>query len=153
MDLICSNIGGTHILDGCSAILVSGSDLLKASNTGEGLTRWMPVGVQPFWSVDVTQICSNIGTHKLNGCSALLVSGLGCDVLKHWRGTHMLDGCSAFLVSGSDPLKHWRETHKLNGCSAIMILVSGSNLLKQRGTHMLDGCSGFLVSGSDPLKH
>ena len=61
---------------------ISGSDLL----TEEGLTAWM--SVHPFLSVVL--IC-----------------------FKHWRGTHFLDRCSPILVSGSDLLKHQRTTHKL----------------------------------------
>ena len=57
----------THWLDGCSPILVSGSDLIK------------------HWRV----------THSLDECSPILVSG--SDVLKYWRATHSLDGCSPFL--------------------------------------------------------
>jgi len=79
-------------------------------------------------------------------CSAILISGYEC-----WRGTHKLEWCSAILVSGSDPLKHWERdsgTHILKECSAI--LISGSDLLKHwRGTHMLEGCSAILISESD----
>ena len=59
------------MLDACSAILVSGSDLLK------------------HWRV----------THILDVCSAILV--IGSDLLKHWRMTHILDTSLAILVSGS----------------------------------------------------
>ena len=68
----------THSLNGCSPILVSGSDLLK---------HWRE-------------------THWLDGCSPVLVSGY--DLLKNWRATHILDGCSPILVSGTDLLKYWR---------------------------------------------
>ena len=105
-------------------VLVSGSDLLK---------HWRE-------------------THKLDGCSPLLISDSGSDLLQHWRETHWLDGCSPVLVSGSDLLKHWRETHCLDGCSPL--IVSGSDLFEDwKETHSLDGCSPLLVSGSDPLKH
>ena len=57
------------MLDGCSAILVSGSDLLK---------HWR-------------------GTHILDGCSALLVSG--SDLLNHWRVTYILDVFPIYLIS------------------------------------------------------
>ena len=84
---LLKNWRATHILDGCSPILISGSDLLKHCCTGEV-------------------------THILDGCSPVLVSG--SDLLEHWRATHSLDGCSPVLVSGSDLLKHWRDS--LSGC-------------------------------------
>ena len=88
---------GTHHLEECLAILVSGSNLVKR-------------------------------THNLEACSAILVSSSGL----HWRVTHFLETCSAILVSVSDLLKHWRETHSLEECSAILLLQK-----HQRDTHFL----------------
>ena len=158
----------THILDECSAILVSNSGLLK--HTGEQ-------------------------THILDEYLAILV--IGSDLLKHWRAklTCWMGVWSVILISGSNLLKHWKanlqakwvfshshqcfwSTQKLERkltswiviqpfSSEVLIhsnseeqthfldiLISSSDLLKhQRWTHPLDGCSTILVSGSDLLKH
>ena len=81
------------------------------------------------------------------------VSTSSSDLLKQ-RATHKLDACSAILVSDSDLLKYGtrRATHKLDVCSAIFF----SDLLKHigcRATHILDTYSTNLVSGSGLLKH
>ena len=70
-----------HILDACSAILVSRfetSDLLN------------------HWRV----------THKLDMCSAILVSFLICPMT---GVTYILGACSAILVSGFDLLNHGKQ--------------------------------------------
>ena len=134
---------GTHILNACSAILVSGSDL---SNTGEGLTPWMHD--QPFWSVAL--ICSNIGdrlTSWMHVQPFLLVfwsaqknewdSQPRC-MFSHsgqwfWSSQTLerdsLAEYSAILVSGSDLIKHCMG---LTFWMYSAILVSGSNLLKHK---------------------
>ena len=136
--------------------------------TGEQLTSWMYIGVQPF----SLSACKPWGaTHFLDGCSAVLISGphllkqrggthsldecpailfSGPDLLKHWRVTYSLDGCLDILVSHGDLLKHWRATHNLYEYLAIL----SCDLLKTwRVTHNLDKCLAILVSGPDMLKH
>ena len=101
----------THSLEKYSPILISDSESQICSNTGEGLTLWMP---------------------------PILVSG--SDLLKHWRGTYFLDGCLPILVSGSDLLKHWRGTHFLDECSPFWSVVqtcsnTGEGLTLWMGVH------------------
>src|SRR6266446_2593880 len=84
LSVILNQWRATHKLDGCTAILVSDSDLLNQ------------------WRV----------THPLDGCTAILVSD--SDLLNQWRATHRLDGCTAILVSDSDLLNQWRATHNLD---------------------------------------
>ena len=108
----------THCLDGCSPILVNGSDLLKHLRA----------------------------THFLDGCSPNLVSG--SELLKHWRATHFLDGCSPNLISGSDLrlLNCWRETHCLDGCSPIPIRRRSDQTLKSNslaGSMFMHFCQLF----------
>ena len=120
---------GTHILDACSANLWV---VVIYSSTGEGLTNWICVQ----WFLLVVLICLNTGGTHLLVYSAILIRS---DLLKHWKGTHKLDACSAILFISSDLIKHWRGTYKLNGCSAI--LVSGFGCSKIKWTHLLDACS------------
>ena len=96
----------THTLERCSAVLVSGSDLLKHLR----------------------------GTHKLEGCSAILISG--SDLLKHLRGTHKLEKCLVILVSGSDHtgegLTSWRGVQPFLSVTLIC-WNTGEKLTSWRG--------------------
>ena len=88
--LICSNTQVTHKLDTFSAILVSGSDLLK--HWSNSLPVWMFIpSHQWFWSAQTLK------NNSLSGCIAILVSG--SDLLKYWSMTHILDIFSIYFVS------------------------------------------------------
>ena len=99
------------------------SVVLICSSTGEGLTPWM--GVHQFlW---VVLICSSTrGTHSLDGCLPVLISGF--DLVYHWWRTHCLDGCLSILVSGSDSsntgekLTFWMGVHPF--LSVVLICSS-----------------------------
>ena len=156
----------THLLEGWSVILVSGSDLPKnwkgltswrggwsflsvdliCWNTGKGLTTWR--GGQTFLSLN--PICQNTG----EGLTFWRVVSHSCQWIwsaKILERHSQTGGWSAILVNRSDLLKHWRGTYKLEELSVI--IVSRSNLLKHwRGTHKLEGWSAILVSGSNLLK-
>ena len=131
--LISSNSGG-RLTGWCSAIVVSGSDLLKQWRWRA--THWLE-RVQPSVS-SVALICSNSGEQLTPWTRVQPLSSIRSDLLKHQRATHNLDACSAIVISGSDLLEWWRATYCLDACSAIV--VSGSDLRERwRATHCLDG--------------
>ena len=132
----------THILDGCSAILISSSDLLKQGRA----------------------------THWLDACSAILVCGFV--LLRQGRTTYFLDACSIILVSGSvlfiHQKTHSQAGHAFNHshqkfCSAQTLARNSHpgcmfnnscqwfwSAKHWRTTHFLGvACSVVLVSGSD----
>ena len=94
------NWRATHILNGYSAVLVNGSDLLKHSHPGclfiqspqssqsaqslksDSHTEWEGVhSHQWFWSAQTLE-----ATHILNACSTIFISG--SDLLKNWSNSH-----------------------------------------------------------------
>ena len=97
----------------CSAILVSGSNMLKHQRP----THFLNTG-------SALLISGTQERDSLSGCgSSIFVSG--SYLPKHKRETHSLDASSAILVSDSHLLKQG-ATHKLDACSTIF--VSGSHL-------------------------
>ena len=121
-----------YLLDVCSAIPVSGSDLLKYFRATHFLK------FQPFLSVVLNY--SNTWEQLTNWdvCSALLISGsevvntreqltswmqcwtfllvvLICS--KNWEWTHRLDAWPVSSVAQTLTGKHWRETHILEQTS------------------------------------
>ena len=130
----------THKLEGCSSILIS---ILTCSNTRKGLTFWM--SVHPFSSV--VPICPNTGeglTYWMSiHTSVVLICPNTEEGLTFCMFTCSCQWAQSVQTPGSD---------SLTGCSPF--LISGSDLHKHwRETHILDGCSPILVNGSDLLKY
>ena len=128
------------MLDGCSAILVSGSNLLKRLEN-DSLSGWV------FSHSHQWQMLR--ATHQLEGCSAILVS---CSDLHHKHWSNLLAGQgSSSLISGHDLLHHWRVTHILDDVQPFSsVILICSNIIES--THSLYMCSAILISGSDLLK-
>ena len=114
-----------------SAILVSGSDLLKNWRATHSLD-------QPFSSVLLTwskqRITYSLDAHQCSTLLVVLICSKREEQLTSWthsnqrlrsgqklEGTHNLDICSTSLISGSDLIKDWRETHNLDSCSATFV--------------------------------
>ena len=87
--LICSTLK-THSLDACSAILISGSDLLKHWRKTHRLDAYTAFLIS---GSDLPRR----GSHILDVCSASLVSH--SNPLRHRRGTHILDASCMFSHS------------------------------------------------------
>ena len=131
----------THILDMCSAILVSGFHYTLKSNSHSG----------KIFSHSCQQ-CSSAKTLDSNSQPECKFSHF-CQWFQSAQElkSNSQPGCTFIHNSGSDLIGHWRVTYILNMCSVIFI--SGSDLPKcWRATHILDECSAILVRGSDPIK-
>ena len=157
---------------GCSAILVSNSELLKHRRETDILDPYSVILVssnirkvthilQAQPSLSVVLIYTDQGaTHKLDTCSVS-----GSDLLKVVKLTSWmyiqqsvvlicsksdsLAGC--MFINGSDQLKKKLESNLLATCSTAN-LISGSDLLKHlRITHSLDVYA--LVSSSNQVEH
>ena len=95
---------GTHYLEGWSAILVSGSDLVKLWRRTYHLEEWSAI---LFSGSELVKLWR--GTHMLGDNQPF------SSVILNWwnRGTYHLERWSAILVSDSELVKLWRGTHML----------------------------------------
>lgn len=100
---------GTHILDGCSAALISGSDQLKDWSVTHSLHR---CSCQWFSSAQNWR-----ATYSLDGCSVTFISG--SNLFKNWRVTHILDVPKSVILWSAERL----ESDSLAGMDVFPIYL------------------------------
>ena len=153
--------GVTHTLDEYSAILISGSDLLKHTRETHSLD---------ICSVLSNLVCSNTkATHKLDMCSAIFIND--SNLFKHWSNS--LAGCMfsgshqwfwskktlesdsqarhvfSLLISDSDLLKDWRATHTLHVVSLVVMICSKHQM--QESDSQAGHVQPILISGPNQM--